>query len=108
MRPTLIARALTTALLCCVFASAGALAQDDPQAMTVHDVARLRSVGGVVISPDGALIAYTLSVPRDLEKEDDGGAWSELHVVDAAGESRGYVTGKAIVGGVAWVDAGRI
>ncbi len=96
------------ALVCVALSAQEARAQETPKGLTAHDVARLRSVRETAISPDGALIAYTLSIPRDLDTEDDGGAWSELHVVDAGGASRGFVTGKVNVGGIQWVDAGRI
>ncbi|MBI3484468.1 MAG: hypothetical protein HY012_04875, partial [Acidobacteria bacterium] len=32
--------------------------------LTPHDIARIRVVSDAVISPDGAQIAYVLSVPR--------------------------------------------
>lgn len=79
-----------------------AVAQDAPavaaRAMTPLDVAALRSVGEAVISPDGALIAYTLAVPRRPGVDADGPAWSELWVMPfEGGEARGYVTGKVNV-----------
>ena len=46
--------------------------------LTLQDVARMRSVGSVVISPDGVSIAYTLSVPREPSAEDNGPAWAEI------------------------------
>lgn len=75
--------------------------------LTIEDVARLRSVGAVVISPDGAAMAYTLSVPRDPFAEDNGPAWVELHVVGSDGVSRPFVTGEVNVGSIAWAPDGR-
>ncbi|MFW6198496.1 MAG: prolyl oligopeptidase family serine peptidase [Acidobacteriota bacterium] len=76
--------------------------------MTPEDVARLRSVSEVSISPDGGHVAYTLSVPRDPASEPDGPAWSELHVVPFdGGASRPYVTGRVNVSGVTWGPDGR-
>jgi dipeptidyl aminopeptidase/acylaminoacyl peptidase len=50
------------------------------------------------ISPDGAWIAYTLSVPRDANDE-PGGAYSELYLVSTkTGEIRPFITGKVSVG----------
>jgi dipeptidyl aminopeptidase/acylaminoacyl peptidase len=62
----------------------------------------LQQVGAAAISPDGHLVAYTRVVPRRLFEEEDGGAWSELHVSDAAGSSRAFVTGKVNVSAIAW------
>ena len=46
-------------------------------------------------SPDGKHIAYTLAVPRiPFTDDEDGGGWTELHVVDRKGKSRPFVTGK--------------
>lgn len=70
--------------------------------MTLADIARLQSVGQVEISPDGRHIAYTVSVPRDLEKEDDGPAWRELHVLGPDGESVEFIGGAVNIGSIAW------
>src|SRR5438128_8743372 len=76
--------------------------------LTSSDVARLRSVAAVAISPDGSRIAYLLSVPRKpLEAEEDGPAWAELHVVGRDGVSRAFVTGPVVVGEIAWTRDGR-
>ena len=56
--------------------------------ITPHDVAHMRLIGDAVISPDGAQIAYVLSVPRNPMVEDDGAAWAELHVIGADGIQR--------------------
>src|SRR6266508_3906748 len=40
--------------------------------LTPFDVARIRTVGSIAISPDGSRIAYTLSVPRRVLDEEDG------------------------------------
>lgn len=72
------------------------------RAMTPWDVARLRSVVDVALSPDGEHVAYLLAIPR-TEDEDDGSSWTELHVVPFdGGDSRAYVTGKGNVGSIAW------
>jgi dipeptidyl aminopeptidase/acylaminoacyl peptidase len=75
---------------------------------TIEDAARLRSVTQVAMSPDGEHIAYILSVPRIPFEEDDGGAWTELHVTGReAGSSRGYVTGEVNVSGLGWTPDGK-
>jgi dipeptidyl aminopeptidase/acylaminoacyl peptidase len=74
---------------------------------TPYSVAELRSVTEVKMAPDGARIAYTLSVPRTPFKDEDGPAWSELHLIDATGQSRPYVTGEVNVSRIAWLPDGK-
>ena len=74
--------------------------------MTLEQIARLKAVSAAEISPDGRHVAYTLSVQRQPGVDDDGSAWSELHVADRSGTSRGFVTGKVNVGSVAWMPDG--
>lgn len=71
-------------------------------------VAQLRLVTAATVSPDGRLVAYTLSVPRRPLADEDGPAWSELHVVPASGEapSRPYITGKVGIGAPQWLPDG--
>ena len=76
------------------------------ESMMLKQLAELRNVGDAVISPDGDMIAYTLSVPRELVVEDDGSAWTELHVIDENGESRPFITGNVNVGSIAWTPDG--
>ncbi len=73
------------------------------QGMSLEQIARLQSVGQVAVSPDGRHIAYTRTVPRDLETEDDGPAWNQLHVIDAAGNSRPFISGQVNVGSISWL-----
>ena len=87
------------------------VARAGQRTMSPYDVARLRGVGGAIISPDGQKVAYLLNVPRapwvdgdDAEK--DGSAWNELHVVDLAGKSRPFITGEVNIGGVRWTPDG--
>jgi len=70
-------------------------------------VARTKFVTSAAVSPDGRHVAYTLTVQRNPLKEDNGSAWGELHVVDAEGHSRPFVTGKVNVSGVRWTPDGR-
>ena len=70
-------------------------------------VARIRHVSSVRISPDGKLVAYILSVPRAIYTDDDGPAWSELHVVDQDGQSRPFVTGKVNISSIGWTPNGK-
>jgi len=93
-------RLLSRGVALLVLASARPLLSADT--MTPFDVARLKTVAAVALSPDGQRIAYLLSVPRRVPEEDDGPAWAELHVVGRDGASRGYVTGAVTVGDIAW------
>jgi len=70
-------------------------------------IAKIRQVSSVRISPDGKLVAYTLSVPRAIYTDDDGPAWSELHVVDQDGQSRPFVTGKVNISSIEWAPNGK-
>jgi len=74
---------------------------------TVEDIAKVRNVYRAVISPDGSHISYVLSVPRDPFTEDNGSAWDELHVVNPAGVSRPFVTGKVNIGKLDWTPDGK-
>jgi dipeptidyl aminopeptidase/acylaminoacyl peptidase len=76
--------------------------------LTPHQVAEMRNVAAAEISPDGALVAYTLAVPRKPLVDEDGGAWTELHVLDrASGAARPFITGKVNVSAVGWSVDGK-
>lgn len=88
--------------------TAGAAAGADTSLLTAQDVARLQSVTAAALSPDGAHVAFTRMVQRDLASEDDGPAWTELWVYDpATATERPFVTGKVAVDNVAWTPDGR-
>jgi len=74
--------------------------------MTPEDVAKLSSVDEVAVSPDGRWIAYSVDVPRQPFEEEDGPAWTELHVVDPDGDLRPFVTGEVDVGSIDWTPDG--
>jgi dipeptidyl aminopeptidase/acylaminoacyl peptidase len=69
---------------------------------TPEHVAKIRTVIDAKMAPNGKQIAYVLNVPRKLFEDEDGGPWTELHVVDLEGKSRPFVTGKVNVRGVSW------
>lgn len=75
--------------------------------MTLEQVAGLRAVAQARVSPDGRQVAYALSIPRTIGSDDDGPGWAELHVADANGASRGFVTGKVNVASIAWLPDGQ-
>lgn len=74
---------------------------------TPKHVMKIRQVRSAKISPDGKHIAYTLSVPRPVGTDNDGGAWSRLHVVDLDGNSRSFIGGEVNVGSVEWTPDGK-
>ncbi|MEX2111900.1 MAG: LpqB family beta-propeller domain-containing protein, partial [Pirellulales bacterium] len=74
---------------------------------TANHVAQQRTVMAAEIAPNGDQVAYLLAVPRRPFVEDNGPAWVELHVVDAAGASRPFVTGKVNVSAIAWTPDGK-
>jgi dipeptidyl aminopeptidase/acylaminoacyl peptidase len=71
--------------------------------MSLEQIARLQQVGETAVSPDGRMIAFTRAVPRDLAEDEDGSAWSELHLIDADGGELAYVTGAVNVGNIGWL-----
>ncbi len=73
----------------------------------LQDAAKMRNVLEVSISPNGRQIAYTLSVPRNPLKGDNGAAWRELHLVNQQGQSRPFITGEVSIGSIAWAPDGR-
>lgn len=74
--------------------------------LSLKQIAELRSVNQALISPDGSHIAYLLAVPRDAGVDEDGPAWTELHVIDGQGRSRLYVGDRNAIGGLAWLPDG--
>jgi dipeptidyl aminopeptidase/acylaminoacyl peptidase len=87
------------------FLAAAGLAGD--AFLAPRHVARLHTVLSAEVSPDGACVAYTRAVPRQPLQGENGPAWVELHVVDAQGKSRPFITGAVNVSGVRWMPDGR-
>ncbi|MCB1033205.1 MAG: S9 family peptidase, partial [Acidobacteria bacterium] len=75
--------------------------------MNPNDVAKIRTVSNVAISPDGATVAYTLSVPRRPYEDEDGPSWSELYVRMPSGEDRPFITGEVNVRSVEFTADGK-
>lgn len=72
------------------------------EGMSLQQIAALRSVNQALISPDGRHIAYLLAVQRKPGEDEDGPAWTELHVIDADGRSRRFVADRNPLSAVAW------
>ncbi len=76
------------------------------EGMSLEQIAGLEQVREVALSPNGQEIAFTRAVPRDLAEDEDGPAWQELHLIDAEGRVRGFITGEASVGNIGWTPDG--
>jgi dipeptidyl aminopeptidase/acylaminoacyl peptidase len=95
----------TSRALCLFLLTTLALAQTgnaQSDALSLEEIVSLKRVSSVHMSPKGDRIAYLLSVPRELYKEDDGRPYHELHVVDFDGVSRPYVSGKTDISAFVW------
>lgn len=106
----LLKSARSTCLLICLLSALGTVlpaeaAQD--KVLTGVMLAQIKTVSRVKIAPDGKLIAYTLAVPRAIYADEDGAAWSELHVVDQAGHLRPFITGEVNIGSIDWTPDGK-
>ncbi|WP_435006126.1 prolyl oligopeptidase family serine peptidase [Tundrisphaera lichenicola] len=80
---------------------------DSAERLSSDHVGRFRNVISASISPDGSNVAYVLSVPRKPIAEEDGPAWSELHVVGTDRKSRPFICGDVNVSEVSWSPDGR-
>ena len=91
-----------------LFASeSGCSVADKPaKHFTPQDMARLRSVGSVAVSPDGKYVAYTVWVQRPVGQGEDGKSWTELHVLKS-GRSQAFVTGRVNVSKPRWTADSR-
>ena len=92
-------RTLAVLLICTAITS---IARAQAPTLSVEETIALKRVSAIEMSPDGKAIAYLQTVPRSIYEDDDGPAYSELHLVDSAGRQRGYVTGKVEVLSLAW------
>jgi dipeptidyl aminopeptidase/acylaminoacyl peptidase len=83
--------------------------QTNVTVLTPHRVADLRMVSAAVISPEGGQVAYTFSVPRKPNEDEDGEPWSELWVMTttATSPTRPFITGKVNVSSVQWTADSR-
>jgi len=95
---------LATLLLLLLLGASSALAAG----LSPEQVAKLRGVGSVVVSPDGVWVAYTVAVPRTPFVDEDGPSWTELHLLDTRdGSDHPFITGKQNVSAVRFVPGGK-
>lgn len=98
------ARVPIVLMLLALLAASTALAQA-PAAkapLGLADLFRVRAAREVRISPDGKAVAFVVQVPRTPGKDEDGPAWSELHVTERGKAARPYVTGEVNVSRVSF------
>ncbi|TMN33320.1 S9 family peptidase [Pseudoalteromonas sp. S2755] len=86
------------------FTSAASLASDT---ITIEDIPKIQSVSSTSVSPDGELVAFTRSVPRELYVDQNGANYSELYVVDDEGVERPFITGKVSISSISWSADGQ-
>ncbi|WP_462155655.1 prolyl oligopeptidase family serine peptidase [Pseudoalteromonas piscicida] len=86
------------------FTSAASLASDT---ITIEDIPKIQSVSSTSVSPDGELVAFTRSVPRELYIDQNGSNYSELYVVDDEGVERPFITGKVSISSISWSADGQ-
>ncbi|ALO44495.1 S9 family peptidase [Pseudoalteromonas phenolica] len=70
--------------------------------ITIEDIPKIQSVGQTAVDPEGELVAFTRSVPRELYIDANGTNYSELYVVDDKGVERPFITGKVSVRSIQW------
>lgn len=66
--------------------------------ITLEEVITTQRVAQAITTTDGAVTAYTKIRPRTPYKEDDGGAYTELFVHNAAGQIVPFITGDVRIG----------
>lgn len=94
---------ISFALVACLAARGAEVAVLDPD-----DVARIRIVMEVAVSPDGEHLAWVRSVPRRPGVDDDGEPWAELWLTLArGGPERPFITGKVNVRQLTWTPDGK-
>jgi dipeptidyl aminopeptidase/acylaminoacyl peptidase len=102
-------RVLNFALVATFLVICGSLAAEAGGGLGFEHIAAMRSVGDVVIAPNGSFVAYTLNVPRIPGVDEDGGAWRELHVVAVEnGVDNTYVGGEVRVSSILFSPDGQL
>ena len=108
MRPDRPASRVSVLLLALSVVAVGSLAGAHGAGLSFEQPAAVRSVGDVELSPDGSRVAFTLSVPRKPGEDDDGSAWSELHMISADGSAhRPFIAGHVNVSSIRFSPGAR-
>lgn len=69
---------------------------------TPEHISKLRMASSIEMSPNGSQIAYLLKVPRRPFVDKNGSSYAELHIVDANGNDRPYISGQVSISGIKW------
>lgn len=86
------------------FQSLGSFAFQPKPGISPEDIAKLKTASQALMSPDNAHIAVQVSVPRDVGKDSDGPAWSELHILNRqTGKMRPFIGGKQNISNLTWL-----
>ncbi len=72
------------------------------EGLSLRQIADLAQVGEIAMAADGRSVAYTRLVQRSLAEQPDGPTWGELHLSDADGRSRAFITGQHNVRAIAF------
>ena len=75
--------------------------------LQLKDLVRVRHVMQASPSPTGAHNAYLLRVPRVPFVDDDGPAFTELHILSGDEEPRPFITGKVSIRNIGWSPNGK-
>ncbi|HXV76089.1 MAG TPA: hypothetical protein VD788_07175, partial [Candidatus Polarisedimenticolaceae bacterium] len=76
------------------FVAVASAAASAERGLTFTQLAAIREVGEIRVSPDGSRIAYTLEIPRTIGVDDDGPEWVELWLTGiGGGDPRPFVHG---------------
>lgn len=103
-----IAKPACMFLLAWLLLAGTASSASERQGLDFEQLAAIRRVMELELSPDGKQVAYTLLVPRRPGADADGTAWEELHLVDVeGGASRAYVHGEVNVSKIRFSPDGR-
>lgn len=73
-----------------------------PQPLSLLDLTKVREVISIAMSPDGERVAFTLTLPRDIDKNGDGDSFRELYVADHSGNIIPYISGYNAIGKLQW------
>ena len=93
-------------MLIALYPAGATLAQSENK-LEPSDVANLKYVTSAEVSPDGKSVAYLVAVPRRPLKDENGPAWSELHLLNSeTGISRPFITGEVSIGSPVWAPDG--
>ena len=91
-----------TVIIATLMALVSGMSSTQASPLTLEDISALKQVVGARMNPAGDQIAYLLQVQREVYVEDDGSAYSELHVTDLNGNSTPFISGSVNISDFAW------